>query len=67
MQPLTRSDVIIPFGHPPLPETTRIANSHRINEKARQRPAKWNLGHARERGNETRHTINFQFARSKII
>ena len=37
----------IPFGFPPLPRTTHIADTHHPNEKARPYPAKRNLGLAR--------------------
>jgi len=34
-QTQTKSNCTIPFGHPFLTETTRIADTHRPNEKAR--------------------------------
>ena len=45
------SETGIPFGLHPLPETTRIAETHRNNEKAMRQPAKRNLRPARADGN----------------
>ena len=50
----TNSNCTIPFGLPPLPETTRTSDNRYHNEKARQRPAKRNLRPARAGENGTR-------------
>ena len=44
---VSTSNCTIPFGLPPLTKTTRISETHFHNEKARQRPAKRNLGLAK--------------------
>ena len=46
------SKCTIPFGHPAQPETTRISDTHRNNEKDRHWLAKRNLGLARTGINE---------------
>ena len=55
---VSTSNCTIPFGLPPLTKTTRISETHFHNEKARQRPAKWNLGHASTKINETRKSTS---------
>ncbi|MBO7492688.1 MAG: hypothetical protein J6T87_00915 [Bacteroidales bacterium] len=50
----------IPFGHPPLPETTHISETHRTNVKAMPCPAKRNLGLARAGSNGTPQTRKFR-------
>ena len=48
----------IPFGHPPLTETTRISEPHYINVNARPCPAKRKLGLARAGSFWTRIVTN---------